>query len=629
MLTLFELVLPPTFGAAAFVYLALAYSILRPNGSIRDSATGYLLLMTGIYLAATGLRFGASEPMLLHAARALSILATGFIPVAMYALYRGFTGQPLARWEFILLCGVPGLTFILVLTHPLHTISVPVDLHSSVYRFTDLDRDTWLGYLFLPYTFGLFAYSLFALGGRVSSLARAHRRPVLAIIGSASLPALAWLLRPAFGNELADVPMAALVLVLALPLNGWIYTLLASSDFRPVGFHTVFDHVADAIMILDEQSRIVSANRGAQHLLGQDESDLVGSHIDGRLPGVQRSGQALATRLACTVEMDARFLEVSLAPLNDERGRSAGTVVVARDTTKRRRTQKKLAESERFIRSLIENSPNGVLRFRRRADDFQCTFANRAAERFLNDVSPGLVGVLLSDLRVLQPATVRRAFESRGMRIAHGDIEVEAAGRWLRLVPEPVGADFSLTVIDITQNKLAETRMIADAHHDPLTGVLNRRGFETTATDVLDDVVDAAVVYIDLNQFKRVNDEHGHNVGDSLLKAFSRRVEVCLRPEDLVVRMGGDEFAVVLPDISADDARRVVGRLARTAAEPYFIDGKHIRCAASIGVAFKPDHGLDIGDLLDRADQAMYLAKKAGSAEAANDGTAFVEAASA
>nr|MDQ2695761.1 GGDEF domain-containing protein [Pseudomonadota bacterium] len=155
------------------------------------------------------------------------------------------------------------------------------------------------------------------------------------------------------------------------------------------------------------------------------------------------------------------------------------------------------------------------------------------------------------------------------------------------------------------------------AYHDPLTGLPNRLllhdRLALARARAERNQTQMAVLFIDLDQFKPVNDSRGHAVGDRLLEDVARRLQGCVRAEDTVSRLGGDEFVVVLSSIhSRADAGRVAGKISTALARPYRIGQDDLRLSASIGVSLYPFDGMDNEALLARADAAMYQAKHSG-----------------
>jgi len=167
------------------------------------------------------------------------------------------------------------------------------------------------------------------------------------------------------------------------------------------------------------------------------------------------------------------------------------------------------------------------------------------------------------------------------------------------------------------ERKLAESRLVSLAHFDQLTGLANRSTFEYQAELALIRAQRLkgrfALLYIDLDKFKQVNDRLGHDAGDSLLQELAKRMSSAVREYDTVARLGGDEFGIVLPDVSnEDDIKTVATRLNQSLAAPFTLGLNRIESAASIGVAVYPDAGDNLSELLKQADGAMYACKRSG-----------------
>jgi diguanylate cyclase (GGDEF)-like protein len=162
----------------------------------------------------------------------------------------------------------------------------------------------------------------------------------------------------------------------------------------------------------------------------------------------------------------------------------------------------------------------------------------------------------------------------------------------------------------VEQQRLEQ--LATEAHHDPLTGLANRRRLieDLEATVYADGSGTCAVLMIDLDRFKEINDSFGHSVGDDLLCLVGPRLQQALDPGDLLARMGGDEFAVLLPGAGQCRAEEIAGRLGAALRDAFVLDGMSLHIDASIGIALSPDHGRDRSLLLARADTAMYAAKR-------------------
>jgi len=635
-----DLFVRPLHAIAAAIYLVLAVRVARSSPQHANSVIAIFMVLVGLLTAGTAFSYGTQDPNLYGIGRTLSFFATGFLPVAFYVVYRDYTVGPPQPLIIAMLSIVPIATTILAMTNSMHNMIWAFAETETGIQFSRLADHYWYSRVHAPYSFILFGYSLVGLAGRLPTIARAHRETVIILLICVTLPYIV-----GFGNTLLGIgppefPFTSSTIVLLLPLYAYASVSLRFYEFSPIGYQTLFDHVRDPIFVLDHEERIVCANKNAQDLLGGTERELIGQKLWEDFPEARAIlKQASDLDLTQTLRLNKDFVyELSVGPLSGPKGQNLGMVVVCRDVTERRRAQGQLADSEHLIRTLIETSSNGILRFSRDRDSkgirFRCVFANRAAETYLGCGTGTLVGMPLDKLSQLEPDRLINHFsDDRGKRSTlsfETATEQHDGESWLRIVGEPVGNDFSVTLIDITQRKRNEDKMLADALRDPLTSVLNRRGFEKEGTTSIKTHDRGAVLYLDLNHFKSINDRFGHQAGDALLKAFGHRLEFCLRPEDVLGRLGGDEFAIVLPGVSVEDAKHVAERLMLTASEAYIIQGQEIKCTASVGISLMPRHGEELWHLISVADQAMYNAKSLSQdGEAANDPAAYIDAATA
>jgi diguanylate cyclase (GGDEF)-like protein/PAS domain S-box-containing protein len=242
----------------------------------------------------------------------------------------------------------------------------------------------------------------------------------------------------------------------------------------------------------------------------------------------------------------------------------------------------------------------------------------RLGRQMLELVHPddrGFVATTLGEIAGAPGTT--RTVELR-VRHANGSWRMIEASGW-NLVDDPVVGGIVVNYRDITERKALEQQLVHDAFHDPLTGLANRALFVDRAQHALARRSlghDVAVLIMDVDDFKTINDSLGHGAGDQAMVAVAERLRGCLRPEDTVSRIGGDEFAILLE--AADDrlAATVAQRMLEALRQPFELGGIQVHLSASIGVAFSDDETRSAEELLRNADVAMYTAKARGKARA-------------
>ena len=189
----------------------------------------------------------------------------------------------------------------------------------------------------------------------------------------------------------------------------------------------------------------------------------------------------------------------------------------------------------------------------------------------------------------------------------------DAQGRAIAVTQQPIeDGGWVATYEDITDRKRSEARIAFLAHHDSLTGLPNRLMLTQALEGALERGTPFAVLFVDLDGFKSVNDALGHMTGDVLLQAIAKRMEAGVPETALAARLGGDEFAIMLPGAGQHEAEDLARKVIAALADPFVVGARTVVVGASIGIALAAGEQLSVGQLLRRADVALYSAKAAG-----------------
>ena len=267
-------------------------------------------------------------------------------------------------------------------------------------------------------------------------------------------------------------------------------------------------------------------------------------------------------------------------------------------------------DAERYSKTAFGDSPIGIVMT---DDQWQIVTCNRAFADFLGYDGPGqMIGLGPEDLIDTEQRTAMGGTHEVPLRRRDGQ-RVWATSHSTAIRTAASGDPMWLVHIeDITERRRAEQLLRFQASHDELTGLANRRRLHTICDSQLDGPESTAIILLDLDRFKLVNDSLGHDHGDELLIVIADRLRLAVRPGDTVARLGGDEFAIVLAGpTDVFDAGRVADRLLRLLGEPVQLGAQTIFPSASIGIAVADDTST-VSDLMRRADTAMYRAKAGG-----------------
>ena len=435
-------------------------------------------------------------------------------------------------------------------------------------------------------------------------------------------------------------------------------------------FRLLDEGVTDyAIYMLDIDGNVASWNAGAERAKGYTQAEILGRHfscfysLEEQAAGLPQRGLATARDTGKFQSEGWRYRKdgsrfwssVLIDAIHDENNAIIGYAKITRDVTERREQEERLLEAKElaeqyseqmkslsvFLDMVVSNIPSSVIV--KDAVSRKILLANRQAERLFGSTSHDMMGkrphdCLSGPVSDYFDQLADEALRAEGVHRHEEQIETVHGMRALRTSTLTVhGSDprsryVMLIADDVTDENAAHAQIHFMAHHDTLTGLPNRRMFRQRLNEALQsssaNSQSAAVLCLDLDNFKMVNDTLGHQFGDELLRALTTRLSNVLRDRDTLSRLGGDEFAVVLPHMARlEDVERTAMRLIEAVRPEFSVDGQTVSVGLSIGIAMAPGDHTGADTLRRYADLALYDAKRNGRNQFAFFTPAMAEAA--
>ncbi|WP_027964147.1 sensor domain-containing protein [Halalkalibacillus halophilus] len=401
-------------------------------------------------------------------------------------------------------------------------------------------------------------------------------------------------------------------------------------------YQSLFDDNSDAICSLSTGGSVTEMNQAFADLSGYREAELVGRSVFDVVEAKVRhqlmrkffrtlkgNPQRFELRLT-NADHNYIDLQVMLTPtIIDDR--ITGVFAIMKDISEQREAEHTLRKNEEQFRMIAESSHDLITMLDKEG---YITYASPSYEYVLGHAPEKYIGQsLLHNLHEHDQESVLEHFRNsqtsgNPFSIEFRQFHMLRGWLWFELQAKPIFQDdgefYQMVVVtrDITERKAYEEQLKQFAYHDPLTELPNRRLFQDQlSTHLKRNNNNFAVMMMDLDNFKAINDTHGHDVGDEIIKEFGKRIKDTIRDTDFVARLGGDEFILLLTQIdSKERIFDVLHRIQKVVAEPWYVKGLEIKVTSSIGLTMPEETDIIANGnvLIKAADNALYKAKSAG-----------------
>jgi diguanylate cyclase (GGDEF)-like protein/PAS domain S-box-containing protein len=425
-------------------------------------------------------------------------------------------------------------------------------------------------------------------------------------------------------RDLADLAEAELTQVKAVDAE------LEANERR---LRAITENLPAMIGKTDAAGRFVFLNCHAVQVYGKSAAELLGQHVSSayrpedyaRLaPWIARveAGERVFFEYVAAARERTLHYQCCFVPQRTRDDRPDGFFALAVDITERKESELRLADSEERLRTITDNVPVLIAHL---DSERRYVFANAVHQSWLGKPAGQILGKTMeeafgADYLAPQAAALEQAWRGQASQCEHEIVRKKhtriAHSTFLPQLRDGRVAGVYVLTLDATASRMHERSLHALAHTDTLTGLPNRRHFETAlqgANRAPRAGRGAALLYLDVDHFKQINDRHGHAVGDAVLVEFARRLSASVRNSDLVARLAGDEFTVLLQDVAGEaGVELVANKILAAMRAPFVLGALTLQVGASIGAALAEPPNLAPARLLDAADHALYTAKQAG-----------------
>lgn len=398
-------------------------------------------------------------------------------------------------------------------------------------------------------------------------------------------------------------------------------------------YRSLFEKNGDAIFTVDTAGRIRTGNLAVEKISGYKMSDLIGTDLadylavdnrvqvadylekarsdapdDFRIHLVHVSGK----QIGCLMKMIAIKIN----------GQTTGYYAILKDMTELDKLASKYAGSEERFRIIAENAQDVIVLLNELGECLYVSPSCKTVYGFLPDEAIRMRPFSFihpNDLARLEAEFEQSVSSGKACKVRLRVLHQTKGWIWSELHGTPVFDDQNqfihkvLILRDVTQQRQRERELEYFAYHDSLTGLPNRRMLSERLTAEIDAGTVFALMVLDMDDFKKINDEWGHETGDAVILEFSKRLSNAIGKSDIAARLGGDEFVILLFDADTEEKVRAAADKIHEALErPWLVKGINLKVAASMGVALAPFQGVDASNLFKNADRALYEVKKSG-----------------